>query len=137
MWWLIGAAGLGIPLVLTAVPEFGMFGIGAVAAAVAAALGAGVALQIGVFAVVSAALVGTVGPIARRHLRRERPEARTGIEALRGANAVVLSRVDAHGGRIKLAGEEWSARALDTGQVFEPGETVDVVEIKGATAIVM
>lgn len=39
VWWLIGAVGLGIPLVLTAMPEFGMFAVGAVAAAVTAAVG--------------------------------------------------------------------------------------------------
>lgn len=39
VWWLIGAAGLGIPLVLTALPEFGMFAVGALAAAGTAALG--------------------------------------------------------------------------------------------------
>jgi membrane protein implicated in regulation of membrane protease activity len=49
----------------------------------------------------------------------------------------VLERVDGSGGRIKLAGEVWSARSLDTDQVFEPGRQVDVVEIDGATAVVM
>ncbi|MFB7346153.1 NfeD family protein, partial [Streptomyces hydrogenans] len=46
-------------------------------------------------------------------------------------------RVDAEGGRIKLAGEIWSARSLDATRVFEPGDEVDVVEIEGATAVVI
>ena len=56
---------------------------------------------------------------------------------MKGKQAVVLERVDGSGGRIKLAGEVWSARSLDTGRAYEVGQEVDVVEIEGATAIVM
>lgn len=136
VWWLIGAAALGIPLVLTAMPEFGMLSVGAVAGAVTAGLGGGIVLQVVVFAAVSVALIAVVRPVAARH-RAGRPELATGVEALKGRTAVVLERVDASGGRIKLAGEVWSARALDTAQSFEAGREVDVVEIDGATAVVM
>ncbi|MFD7342564.1 NfeD family protein [Streptomyces violascens] len=136
VWWLIGAAALGIPLVLTAMPEFGMMAVGAVAAAIGAGFGLGPVAQVLVFVVVSVALVSVVRPIAARH-RAQRPQLATGTEALKGRQAVVLERVDAGGGRIKLAGEVWSARALDTERVYEPGHQVDVVEIDGATAIVM
>ncbi|MET9697985.1 NfeD family protein [Streptomyces sp. NPDC006529] len=136
VWWLIGAVGLGIPLVVTAMPEFGMFAVGAIAGAVTAALGGGVAAQILVFAVVSVALIAVIRPIANRH-RDQRPQHRSGIDALRGRSAVVTERVDGSGGRIKLAGEIWSARAFDADSSFEPGQQVDVVEIDGATAVVM
>lgn len=136
VWWLIGAVGLGIPLVLTAMPEFGMLSAGAIAGAVTAALGMGVVAQVVVFAVVSVALIAVVRPIAARH-RDGRPQYVTNVDALRGRQAVVLERVDGNGGRIKLAGEVWSARALDADQSFEPGQQVDVVEIDGATAVVM
>ncbi|ARX82515.1 membrane protein [Streptomyces alboflavus] len=136
VWWLIGAVALGIPLVMTAMPEFGMLAVGAVAAAVTAGLGGGVALQAVVFAVVSVALIAVVRPIAARH-RSQRPELVSGVEALKGRSAVVMERVDASGGRIKLAGEIWSARPLDTEQSFEAGQEVDVVEIDGATAVVI
>jgi membrane protein implicated in regulation of membrane protease activity len=136
VWWLIGAVGLGIPLVVTAMPEFGMLAVGAVAGAVTAGLGGGVVLQVVVFAAVSVALIAVVRPVATRH-RSQRPQLATGIDALKGKQAVVLERVDGSGGRIKLAGEVWSARALDTGRAYEVGQEVDVVEIEGATAIVM
>ena len=136
VWWLIGAVGLGIPLVVTAMPEFGMLAVGAVAGAVTAGLGGGVVLQVVVFAAVSVALIAVVRPVATRH-RSQRPQLATGIDALKGKQAVVLERVDGSGGRIKLAGEIWSARALDTGHAYEVGQEVDVVEIEGATAIVM
>lgn len=136
VWWLIGAVGLGIPLVLTAMPEFGMFSAGAVAAAVVAALGGGTVAQVLVFAVVSVALIAVVRPIATRH-RVQSPQFASGIDALKGRQAVVLERVDGNGGRIKLAGEVWSARSLDADMSFEAGQQVDVVEIDGATAVVM
>ncbi|WP_434588326.1 NfeD family protein [Streptomyces sp. A5-4] len=137
VWWLIGAVGLGIPLVLTTMPEFGMLSAGAVAGAVTAGVGGGMVAQVLVFVAVSVALLAVVRPIAARH-RTERPQLATGIDALKGRQAVVLERVDGGGGgRIKLAGEIWSARALDNGQSFEPGEQVDVIEIDGATAVVM
>lgn len=136
VWWLIGAVGLGIPLVLTAMPEFGMFSAGAVAAAVVAALGGGSVAQVLVFAAVSVALIAVVRPIANRH-RAQSPRFASGIDALKGRQAVVLERVDGSGGRIKLAGEVWSARALDADMSYEAGQQVDVVEIDGATAVVM
>ncbi|MER6439923.1 NfeD family protein [Streptomyces sp. NPDC001185] len=137
VWWLVGAAALGIPLVVTAMPEFGVLAAGAAAAAATAGLGAGVVLQVLVFAAVSVALIAVVRPVATRH-RSQRPQLVSGVEALKGRQAVVLERVDGSGdGRIKLAGEIWSARALDTGQAYEVGQEVDVVDIEGATAIVM
>lgn len=136
VWWLIGAAGLGIPLVITAMPEFGMLAVGAVAASAAAGLGVGPVLQVLVFVIVSVALIAVVRPIANRH-RSQRPELATGIDALKGRQAVVLERVDGSGGRIKLAGEVWSARALDGDSSYQPGQQVDVVEIDGATAVVL
>ncbi|MDN3287129.1 NfeD family protein [Streptomyces thermocarboxydus] len=137
LWWLIGAAALGIALVITAMPELGMLAVGAVAAAVVSGIfGGGAVAQVAVFAVVSTALIAVIRPIARRH-RSQRPELATGVDALKGKQAVVLERVDGSGGRIKLAGEVWSARALDTGGSYEVGQEVDVVDIEGATAIVM
>ncbi|MCF2539544.1 MULTISPECIES: NfeD family protein [Streptomyces] len=137
VWWLVGATALGIGLVITAMPELGMLAVGAVAAALVAGFFDGDAVaQVVSFVVVSTALIAVVRPIANRH-RAQRPQLATGIDALKGKQAVVLERVDASGGRIKLAGEVWSARALDTGRTYEVGQEVDVVDIEGATAIVM
>jgi membrane protein implicated in regulation of membrane protease activity len=63
--------------------------------------------------------------------------ARTGTAALVGRKAVVLRRVDSQGGRIRIGGEEWSARPYLDGTVIEPGAPVEVVEIDGATALVI
>ncbi|WP_441249655.1 NfeD family protein [Kitasatospora sp. McL0602] len=136
IWWLLVAIALGVPLVLTAMPEFAMFALGAGAAALAAGLGVGVVPQFLVFVGVSVALLVFVRPIAYRQLRQG-PAVKMGIEALKGATAVVQEQVDGEGGRIKLNGEIWSARALNPGSVYEPGQQVDVVEIQGATALVV
>ncbi|WP_424636772.1 NfeD family protein [Embleya sp. AB8] len=135
MWWLIAVGAFGIIGVLTSFVELGMLAVGAAAAAATAGAGANFLIQCVVFAVVSIALLVFVRPIVVRH--NNTPGTRTGIEALKGTSAVVLERVDEHGGRIKLAGEVWSARTLDATAVFEPGDRVDVADIVGATAVVM
>jgi membrane protein implicated in regulation of membrane protease activity len=137
--WLIWA----IVAVLLAVGEIatpGLFFLGpiafaAVAAGVVAAIGAGAAVQLIVFIAGSIASVLFVRPLARRHLHM--PAAlRTGTAALEGTKALVLQRVDANGGRVRIGGEEWSARAFMDDRVYEPGERVEVVKIEGATALV-
>lgn len=133
--WMIAAGVLAIAEALSLNLVLIMLAGAALAAAGAAAIGAPVLLQVGVFAVVSLGLVAVVRPLAKRRLELPGVE-RTGIEALRGRDAVVVRTVDQHGGRVKLAGEEWSAEAYDSTQVLPVGTTVQVMEIRGATAIV-
>jgi membrane protein implicated in regulation of membrane protease activity len=134
--WAIAAVLLSVGEILTP----GMFFLGpvalaAVAAAVVALLGGGVALQLLAFIIGSIATVAFLRPIAKRHLHM--PAAlRTGTAALEGTKAVVLQRVDVNGGRVRIGGEEWSARAFMEDQVLEPGTRVEVVKIEGATALV-
>jgi membrane protein implicated in regulation of membrane protease activity len=113
----------------------GPVALAAGAAAIVAAAGGGIVLQVLVFALASAGTLGLLRPLARRHLYAP-PALRTGTAALVGARAVVLERVDASGGRVKLGGEVWSARAYLDDAVIEPGTSVDVVKIEGATALV-
>ena len=129
--------------VLLAVGEIftpGLFFLGpvalaAVAATIAAAAGGPVWLQIVVFGAGSLASVGFLRPIARAHLKM--PHAiRTGTAALEGARAVVLQRVDGRGGRVKIGGEEWSARSYVSDEAFDVGTEVEVAQIQGATALV-
>ena len=113
----------------------GPVAVAAIAAAVAAAIGAGWAIELVVFVAGAAASLAVLRPIARRHLHLP-ISMRTGAAALVGAPAVVVERVDAQGGRVKIGGEIWTARALDGDQVLEPGTNVQVAEIQGATALV-
>jgi membrane protein implicated in regulation of membrane protease activity len=133
--WLGLAVVLGIVETTTMDLVFLMLAGGALAGALAAAVGAPLLLQAVVAVVATAALLGVVRPVAKRHLRTPL-EARTGVAALVGRDALVTAKVDAHSGQVKLAGEIWSARAFDDREVIEPGARVHVVEIDGATAVV-
>jgi membrane protein implicated in regulation of membrane protease activity len=113
----------------------GPIAVAGLAALIAAAFGGGWVVQIVVFVAGSIASLAVLRPVARRHVRMP-PALRTGAAALVGARALVLETVDAHGGRVKIGGEVWSARALDETQVLEAGAEVEVGEIQGATALV-
>jgi membrane protein implicated in regulation of membrane protease activity len=134
--WVVIAALLAIGELLTP----GLFFLGPVAlaagaGAIAAALGAGSVVSILVFLAGSVASLGVLRPIARSHLRVP-ALSRTGTDALVGRNATVTRRVDAAGGRVRIGGDEWSARSYLEDGVYAEGAIVDVVKIEGATALV-
>jgi membrane protein implicated in regulation of membrane protease activity len=134
--WAIVAVALGVGEILTPGLFFlGPVAIAAVVAAIVAALGAGAVIQLIVFIAGAVASLAFLRPIARAHLRMP-AISRTGTAALVGTRAVVVQRVDALGGRVRIGGEEWTARPYMDGQIFEPGMQVEVAEIKGATALV-
>ena len=133
--WLAIAAVLGIAELLTATLDLLLFAVAALAAAAVAALGLSVGLQLLAFAVTAAAMITTVRPVARRHLNSH-PQLRTGVAALIGREAVVLSPVGREPGRVRIGGEEWSARSYDPDVLIPTGTTVDVFAIEGATALV-
>ncbi len=134
--WIVVAAALAIGEVLTP----GLFFLGPVAlaagaAALASLLGAGTVGSTIVFIVGSLASLAFLRPIARRHVRLP-AISRTGTDALVGRKAVVTRAITAGGGRVRIGGEEWTARSYLDGQEFAEGKTVDVIQIEGATALV-
>jgi membrane protein implicated in regulation of membrane protease activity len=133
--WMIAAGVLAVGEMATVAFFMGPIAIAAVAAALTAMAGGGLAVQMVVFIVVSIASLGVLRPVARRHLQTP-SRLRTGTAALVGTDAVVLERVDAHGGQVKLAGEVWTARAYDEDDVLDQGARVHVMQIDGATALV-
>lgn len=133
--WLIGGLLLIAAEVLTADLTLAMLGVAALAAAGAAGLGAPVIAQLGVFGVVALGTVTLARPLLRKKLHAGH-HTKTNVEALLGTRALVVSIVDAHSGQVKIGGEVWSARAYDETQVLEPGRSVTVMDISGATAVV-
>ena len=133
--WVIAAGVLAVGEVATLGLVLGLIALAALLGALVAAVGGGIALQLVAAIVCSLALLLLVRPVAKRHLHMP-SRLRTGAAALVGAKAVVLERVDADGGRVKIGGEVWTARAFDESQVIEPGARVEVVRIEGATALV-
>ncbi len=134
LWTLIAVA-LAIGEIATVGFFLGPIAVAAIAAAFVAALGGGAVIQLIVFILGSIASLAVLRPIAVRHVRMP-ARLRTGTAALVGTRALVLERVDVHGGRVKIGGEIWTARAYDEDQVMEPGARVEVVKIEGATALV-
>jgi membrane protein implicated in regulation of membrane protease activity len=133
--WLIAAAALLVGEVVTMGVFLGPLALAAAAAAAVAGFGGGAVLQFAVFVAGSIASLTLLRPAVLRRLHRG-PVLRTGTAALVGERALALARVDADGGRVKIGGEEWSARSYSEEEVIEPGTRVVVVEIRGATALV-
>jgi membrane protein implicated in regulation of membrane protease activity len=134
--WAIAAVLLAVGEIFTPGLFFlGPIAVAAVASMLTALLGGPVWAQILVFGLGSFAAVGVLRPIARSHLTMPRA-IRTGAAALEGARAVVLQRVDGRGGRVKIGGEEWSARSYVPDEAFDVGDEVEVAQIQGATALV-
>jgi len=133
--WLIVAAVLGVAELVTFTFALGLIAVGACVAAAVAALQLGLPFQLLAFVIASVAGLGLVLPIARRHVNQP-PLLKTGPAALVGRPARVLEEVTDHSGRVRIGGEEWSARAYDEALVIPVGHTVDVMQIEGATALV-
>jgi membrane protein implicated in regulation of membrane protease activity len=133
--WLVFGVGLAVAELLSLDFVLIMLAAGALAGSAAAGLGAPLLIQALVFALVSALALVLVRPLARRHLQGGSPIA-TGVAALEGREALVLEQVDAHSGLVKIGGEHWTARPFEERQVLAPGETVEVITIQGATALV-
>jgi membrane protein implicated in regulation of membrane protease activity len=135
VYWIIAAGVLAAGEIFTMGFFLAPLAMAAVLGAVVALAGGGLALQLAVFSIAAIASMGVLRPIARRHLKTP-ARLRTGTAALVGTRALVLERVDSHGGSVKIGGETWTARAYDEDEVFEPGMRVDVMKIDGATALV-
>ena len=135
VFWLIFAAVLAAGEIATMGFFLGAVSLAALPAALVAAIGGGLGIQLVVFILGSLASLAFIRPVARRHLHTP-PSIRTGTAALVGARAVVLERVHSDGGRVKIGGEEWTARPYDEDDVYEEGARLEVMKIEGATALV-
>jgi membrane protein implicated in regulation of membrane protease activity len=133
--WLVIAAALGIAEVTTLTFALGLLAIGALAAALTAALDLPLVIQLIAFGVTSAAGLAVLRPLAVRHIRQP-PPLRSGTAALVGREALALTEVTRHSGRVRIGGEEWTARPYDPGVVIPQGADVDVLAIEGVTALV-
>lgn len=112
-----------------------MLGIGGLGAAGVTALGVNVLISAIVFAVLSIGLVIGVRPIVKRKFGVGKITP-TNVQALVGADATAVTEVTSEEGRVKISGDVWSARCLEHEKI-QPGASVTVVEISGATAVVI
>lgn len=134
VWLVVSAA-----LIVAEIVSLGLttiwFAIGALAAALAAFLGAGISIQLIVFAVLSLVFLVFTAPVARKHFMRQ-PE-KTNVESLVGMIGVVTDAIDnlKSEGTVSLNGQEWSARS-ESGENIEKDCRVSVVSISGVKLIV-
>ncbi len=145
MEWLTDnpwVAWVGVALILAAIEAatvdfvFVMFAGGALAGALAAALGGNIAVQVIVAILVAGLLLFVVRPVVKRKFMDGEHDHHIGAASLVGREARVLQTVTDTDGRIKLAGETWSARVAEGSEPLRPGDDVRVIAIHGATAIV-
>ena len=133
--WLVVAVLLGVAEAFSLTAALGVLGGSALVTAGLAAVGLPVVLQVVVFAVVSVFGVVLVRPVALRHMSQPQLE-RFGVDALVGKRAYVVREVTDRDGRVRIDGEEWTARPFDESLVIPVGAAVDVMRISGTTAFV-
>ena len=139
LFWIGGALLLVVIETVTADLTFLMIAGGALGGGLTAFLGGPLWAQVVVFACVSTLLLFAVRPWAKRRLAATTPQMKTNVDALIGRSATTITAVDDGGGRVRLGGEEWSARLAPAVQGMtrlEAGASVTVTEIDGAVAVV-
>ena len=133
---------LGLSIVLGVAEMFSldlilaMLAAGAVIGMIAAIIGLPVFVQILAALAASIAMLAFVRPAFVKRLHSG-PELALGHGKLVGNRALVTQEITGLApGRIKVAGEVWSALPYDEHLKIAPGETVEILQIKGATAYV-
>lgn len=134
--WLIGGIVLIAAEVLSGDFFLLMVGVGALAGAGSEWIFENTIVAAAVFSLVSVGLVTFARPWLKRRLQVDHV-VHTNVDALIGRKAVALSLVNRHGGQVRLDGEVWSAKAFDDKQAIDAGASVTIVEISGATAVVL
>jgi membrane protein implicated in regulation of membrane protease activity len=138
MWgaWLALATGLGIAEMFSLDLVLAMLAAGALGGVATSLVTDLVLVQFLVAVTISIGMLAVVRPGLTRRLHYG-PELRLGHGKLVGAQGLVTEQITSvTPGRVKLAGEIWSAQPYDDTLTIEPGETVEVLEIRGATAYV-
>lgn len=134
--WLGVAILLGVAEMFSLDLILAMLAAGALVGMLTAVLGLPFAAQVLLAAGTSVAMVALVRPPMVRRLHTG-PELRLGTDKLLGQRALVTQPISAHqSGRIRVGGDEWSARAYDDTLAIEAGQAVEILQIEGATALV-
>ena len=136
-YWLIAAIILCIIEIFTI--DFLALGLGiaAVITSIAAAMGASLEVQVGVFAVASIIMIFTVRPLFRKAIYKHSDDRKSNVDALHGQQAVVIEAIPGNheSGRVKLGAEEWRAISLIEDEI-PAGATVHIERVDGSTLVV-
>ena len=134
--WLAVGVVLVLVELFTLTLVLGLVGAGALVASAVAFAGLGAPAQLIAFVATSAALLVFVRPPVRKALDRGSTTERTDPRVLTGSTAVVVERVSEDGGRVRVNGELWRARAYAGGAPVEAGQPVSIAAVEGATLLV-
>jgi membrane protein implicated in regulation of membrane protease activity len=135
-WFLLGVLLVAVEVMVAFTLYAGAVSLGAFPAAIVAALGASLEIQVAVFAVGAALSLLLLRPLARKHLVTP-PAIRTGADALVGALATVVEPVDDDSGQVKIrGGDVWSARTARPGERFKKGAEVSIQAVRGVTVVI-
>src|SRR3954454_8637744 len=133
--WLALAFALGVMELFSLDLILLMLAAGAIVGMVVALAQLDVWVQVLAAVAASVAALAVVRPSVVKRLHAG-PTLVLGHQALVGRQALVVEQISSQGGQVRISGELWSARPYDEDVVIEPGTRVDVLEIKGATALV-
>jgi membrane protein implicated in regulation of membrane protease activity len=134
--WLGLAVLLGVAEMFSLDLVLAMLAMGAAAGMVTSLATDLVVVQFLVAILTSLGMLALVRPNLVRRLHTG-PELRLGHTKLIGTQGTVTRTITAlNPGEVKLSGQEWTAQPYDETLTIEPGETVEVLEIRGATAYV-
>ena len=134
--WLALAFALGVAELASLDLVLLMLAAGAFVGAISAGVGLPFVLQILLAGGASVAMLALVRPSVVKRLHSG-PELQLGHGKLVGRQALVTEDVTSlTPGRVKLAGEIWSAQPYDDSLTIKAGETVEVLAMKGATVYV-
>jgi len=135
-WFLIGMALLIVEVAIAFTFYAAPVALGAFGAAIVAALGADIELQLIAFIVGSLTALAFLRPIVRDHLQPPDAEKASNVQSLLGRRAIALQRVDVDSGTVRLGDDVWSARTESEDVVIKEGARVEVVAVKGVYAYV-
>jgi len=133
--WLALAVVLGLAELASLDLILLMLAGGALVGMVLSFAGLGVAVEVVAALATSVGMLALVRPNIVRRLHAG-PELTLGHNALVGKQGVAVSEISADGGQVRINGELWTARPYDDTLVIPEGTRVDVLQIKGATALV-
>ena len=141
IFWIILGAILIVAEIFTTGFVLLWFGIGALAAALAALVGVNsVIAQFLIFAIVSIGLTAASRTIFVNYFSREKTggDLKTGVESLPGKIGTVVSssRGALHEGAVKVFGSTWTAYPVDGEEPLEAGDRVTVDRVQGASIYV-
>ncbi len=134
--WLAVSIALGVAEMFSLDLILAMLAAGAVIGMVAALIGLPVFVQILAALAASVAALALVRPAFINRLHNG-PELSLGHGKLVGTRCLVTQEISGlNAGRIKAGGETWTALPYDENLRITAGETVEILQIKGATAYV-